>query len=459
MAITFSPVFDVLTGETMGYNLSSGLYISRDNPIYHTLTFDAVEDAAPQVRLHEGVQYPLLTGVQTPSYPNQKIAKILGCIRGWEAGIDAIRLSLSAKSPYIEEWKEAAQNLKDRYTLNNRVIPFKTKNGWEGERIGPLQLSILYSKGGDQPLRYAVECEGNPDGLTHEITRIFAPMATHCSRMDLQVTIVTDYHENGRLPLLLQFDRERRDKKGEVLTKNGCPPRYRLRREDGIDGDTFALGSWEKKSRLKARIYNKQIKGGIKDGYRYEIQLGVKYAQSMFEQLVLFYCEYGEVIPDRKYLAGAVLGYYQSKYVPIPDIEAVQMLSLKYQTPMTTVERLLIWFARQVAPSVRTLLDMGVPLRKILEALALDEVRTDLGEQTPIKMPPIDEVWSLAQGRAGYGRQLYRELSEKARAKIWFELDRLLRVHYKVVIPLPEYPVSDYWKAHFAELEAVANGA
>lgn len=457
-----TPIIDP-SGHISAYVLPNQQVVFSDNQIYQTLVTDALEIRQKDLAMARAFEEkrPYTDRGANPinyNYTSSRFSKLLGWqnILAWDAGIDAITIAMSVNTPMYPKWVELEAEFRAELSSQNKIIPYETgRGGWRGDNIGGVQFQQKYNKHGDL-LEVGIKLEGQKD-LCNRVMRTFGLLSQRCTRLDLQVTIVTKDFQDGNLPYYIKRDRDRRKAAGKPLTPNGFPPKYRLIDNDGgRDGDTFVMGSMLANSRLVAKIYDKQRQGGLEGGYRYEIKLMENYSQDMFEQLLVFYAQTGDPVPSNEYISGAVLGYFRTRYIPVPEINEKSALEIKYKPKETSVQKTINWLIRQVAPAIKDLIERGQKLNDILSHLGLeDELAIALGliktrQGIKPKPVPVIDIWLLAMKKAGYGRQIAENLSKYARQKVWAEFDVLLRDHFELIKPLPEYPL-DYRPINFVE--------
>lgn len=418
---------------------------------------------------------PLPADLQISSSPctnrgTKKLSSLLSSsnIKSSFSSLDAIRLSRKGSN---EEWDRLVASYKAEFELmGNEPVPFKERGGWIGQRVGQFQSGYLMPKGDKDvvstpsaalvvkvgehefdpkhregrtveivepeptPSWYMVKIEGSPE-LVLRILKDFGPLAHKCSRMDFQTTIQLHDYGDGRLPSLLYYDRQLRKKKELPLAMIGKAPTDDIILGGG-NGDTFRIGAYIAKSRIKGRVYDKfkQAGEGWEGCYRYEIETHREVSQSLFSQIMLFYAQNGHFDLPREYYAGVVANYFKSKFVPVPEVDDKTPLRLFASQVKTTVERRLEWLERQVAPSLRWLLK-HISISRILRALELVGHAFVPGESVVNEDVDFSDLLHVAAYRTGLRRNQAWTREESAAYRK--ELGTLLKLCFTQTAPLP----------------------
>lgn len=193
----------------------------------------------------------------------------------------------------------------------------------------------------------------------------------HYSRLDIQVTVwlpelPTTYNERLYAKLLQAFNPE---------TAKGCGPR---RYTDGKGG--WTVYSTDRTAKQMARIYNKyaetpepQYKGAI----RYELELKDVYASEMAGMLDI------QGVYAERYLLSYLKLWYKRKGINLPyNARTADISLLSVPHARSDVEKQLAWIERQVKPTVKKLIGLG--LQEYVRIMLFGNSETEITGNGPV---------------------------------------------------------------------------
>lgn len=269
-----------------------------------------------------------------------------------EAGIDWLSCTLKPDADKVGEWRARCAWAIEGIAREGHQVVARSMNGYAGASAGNCFI-------GERPDGYFFNLTGEYANRYFEHT--YHPEA-HYSRIDAQVTAkykqpqpdigkdayYAAFEHNNRIPSA------RRRKLYIIIGSDG--------------GDTLYLGA--PSSEQRGRMYNKEVQSQVeryRGCWRWEVvfknDLGTKFAAALASR------------PSNAtgYVLGVVAKWYADRGVIIPGMHDMGAVVLPKQRAVSTdVERKLLWVERQVAPTVKYLLELGFR-DTLLELLGLAE--------------------------------------------------------------------------------------
>jgi len=204
--------------------------------------------------------------------------------------------------------------------------------------------------------------------IAYEVFMDFAPFATNCSRIDIQVT--TWFRCRVSTLAVRCFNDLRVKRKNFVGRGRGRVAKFHLHLDQDY-GSTLELGV--RKSRAFARLYDKsrdpKLQGNEKLYYarswRYELELKDEYSSGFLEQYQANLAADKDYELPAEVVADTVLSWFDHQGVRTPPVVALATAKYKLLQKRHTggnVYRQLLWLSKQVAPTLRKLMAYGYRL-------------------------------------------------------------------------------------------------
>lgn len=274
---------------------------------------------------------------------------------GWGCWVDYYRASIRA-----ENWTAERRLMvqlrtlavaQQRQGLILDIEPWKFLQ-YRGEAIGAVQW-------GEGEQGALIQASG---AAAHELFRQAVPV-DNVARLDIALTVWFDRYDERYGRRLYEDVRQHR-----TWFHTGRP--YKLRFIDGAgDGDTLYIGSRGSGNRF-ARVYDKWKESGD-EGYQYAWRVEVELSGDRANEAARILAR-GEA--DDTACSAIVAAEMQRYHIVLP---AGVKSSAPLRTPNPVEEdsgtRRLVWFQKQVRPSVEKLIAEGVKRETLLKALGLSD--------------------------------------------------------------------------------------
>lgn len=270
--------------------------------------------------------------------------------RGWEAGIDYLRLTHTGDVGRVGAMHAYEGAVRHAAAACAEGAIRAEDWSWQGYR-GTQQGKAAWGAREDG-------CLLQVSGWWASVPALLAMPYTGVPRLDVALTVWGEASP---------ADIPRAAAAASARARAGRPGKpWRVRLEDGHgDGDTCYVGSRE--SELYIRVYDKEKESPDDETYvgatRYEVELKGSLASAYYAQVV-------RARGDARICARIVLGLLADRGIPLPQsvsLESEPRVVVRKEA--SSAQQSLAWLAGQVRPTVSRLLAAGVPWPELRDAL------------------------------------------------------------------------------------------